>query len=104
MIVEIDIEHGLDPSLHRRVNRQINFKLASVGAQVRVLTVNLGVTGVHGERFYACTMEARLQTGERKVAHTEGKQPNMCIADAAARLARSLRRDQLFNDARQAMR
>lgn len=104
MIVEIEIEDGLELNVQRQVNRQINFKFASAGAHVRVLSVSIGTTEDHGEFLYACQMDASLHNGGRKTAHTEGKHPNMCITDAAARLARSICRDQVLSDARQAMR
>lgn len=104
MIVEIDIEDGLDPSLQTRVDRQINFNFASGSANVRLLSVSLGATRDDGDACYSCKMDAHLHNGTRKVAQAHGKQSTVCIADTAARLARSIRRDHVLLQARQAMR
>ena len=104
MVVEIDIDAGLDGPWRERMSRQINFKFASAAASVRLLTARLKVASDGGSPLYVCEMEGRLRNGERRTVETQGSHPNICIADAAARLARSIRRDQLFSPVGQAVR
>ena len=104
MIVEIDIGADLEPAWRERIDRQINFKFASAGTNVRLLNVRLELKDEQGSSVYMCLMEARLKNGGRKSVVTQGMHPNMCIADAAARLARSISRDRVLATARQASR
>ncbi len=104
MIVEIDIDTGLDAVWRERIDRQISYKFASAGAIVRMLSVRLELDEERGASIYHCRMQARLKNGERRDAETKGAYPNMCVADAAARLARSIRRDRTLASARQATR
>ncbi len=104
MIVEIDLDAGLDGVWRERIDRQISYKFASAGATVRMLSVQLELAEEQDAPIYHCRMEARLKSGERRHAETKGTYPNMCVADAAARLARSIRRDRTLASARQATR
>ena len=104
MVVEIEIDAELEGLWRDRMSRQINFKFASAATSVRLLNARLVVANEADSPLYTCEMEARLRNGERRSVETQGLHPNICIADAAARLARSIRRDQLFSPVGQAVR
>ena len=95
MNVEIIIGE-LDSRWRERVSREIDLKFASAGSNVRLLIASLRVLKVNEGELYTCEIEARLRSGKRRKVETQGGHPNICIADAAARLARSIRRDNLF--------
>ena len=93
--MQVDIRLGnqeLEP-LRVRIQRQLDFKIASLRERVNRLEVNLDQQLLDSAPKFTCTMYARLQDGQVKIAQTGGEHPNVCIADAAARLARSVSRE-----------
>jgi ribosome-associated translation inhibitor RaiA len=90
----VDVRFG-EPDLTRwrqRVHRQLHLNLASSRARVHAVRVRLNRQGVTPEARFACEMQARLKDDRRLSVYTHGSNPNVCIADAAARLARTLSR------------
>ena len=99
MIVELELDEGLQAAWADRIRRQIDFKLASLTAHVRMVQVWLSVTeDKTGDDMYRCTMRATLGGGVVEEVETTGPLPNICVADAAARLARTIARAYKLSD------
>ncbi len=99
MIVELEVQEGLQAAWADRIRRQIDFKLASLTAHVRMVRVRLSVTpDKTGNDVYRCTMQATLAGSVVEEAITTGPLPNICVADAAARLARTIARAYKLSD------
>ncbi len=92
MIIDIALSGDLNRRWRPRVQRQLDFKLASAASSVRVLRVSLTqATGIPLGENYRCNMQAMLVDGGTEEVCATGS-PNIAIADAAARLARSIGR------------
>lgn len=94
MHTHINIGPGIADKLQASLKRQLQFKVASLSASIHSLNVNLTVAPreAGAEPWYHCRIEARLHNGASVRASMQGSQPNMCIADAASRLARKTAR------------
>ena len=97
MVTRINIESGLDPSWSAKIERQINFALASVHWQILQLTIELKraepQAGADVEPNYHCTLQAELRCGRNQKVSVVNKNPQACVADAAARVRRVVARD-----------
>jgi len=92
MIIDIDVASALSDVWDTRIHRQIDFKLRPKSDSVRSLTVRLAkLDGANTAKLYECTMHARLRDGADVETVARGL-PNVCIADAASRLAREISR------------
>ena len=76
-----------------RIHRQLDFKIATLSDLVSRLEVSLERQFEGTSPLFTCNMQAHMPDGRIKVARTGGEYPNVCIADAAARLARSVGRE-----------
>ena len=82
----------LEPWLPR-VHRQLNLNLSSLRENVRTVDVRLDKEQGNPVARITCRMQALLQDERQVMVDTNGSNPNICIADAAARLARTVGRD-----------
>jgi len=106
MIVDIRLADELLETWQHRIRRQVDFKLTSKAHSIRVLTVDFKLIntpkkpasaalnsqpGTTRNRSYQCVMWAQLADGSSERVQMTGM-PNMCIADCAARLSRTIGR------------
>ncbi|MEM9620355.1 MAG: hypothetical protein AAF993_01815 [Pseudomonadota bacterium] len=92
MIVDIRLADELKDTWQHRIRRQVDFKLASKAHSIRVLTIEFEpADAAQDSRSYRCAMTAQLVDGTSEQVEMNGL-PNMCIADSAARLSRTIGR------------
>ena len=97
MHIDIDVDPELGPDWTERVYRQIHFNLSGTGSVVSRLSAYLRLAPESDPPVYECCMRAILASGWQPAVTHRSEQPNMCVADTAARLARSIRRERLFS-------
>ena len=97
MLTQINIGPTLAPSWRAVIERQLNFELAALHPQVRHLLILLEPANADNWRAkqetFCCRLEAELRTGETQVITALNRDPQICVADAAARLRRVVSRD-----------
>jgi hypothetical protein len=97
MVTRIHLDSELGPSWSAKIERQINFALASVHWQILQLTIELKraepQAGADVEPNYHCTLQAELRCGRNQKVSVVNKNPQACVADAAARVRRVVARD-----------
>lgn len=98
MVTQINIESELGPSWPAKIERQINFALASVHWQVVHLAIELKANEIapnhlDAEPTYCCNLQAELRGGRKQTISVVSSNPQACVADAAARLRRVVTRD-----------
>ena len=98
MVTQINIESELGPSWPAKIERQINFALASVHWQVVHLAIDLNVregaaNDPDRDPTYCCRLQAELRGGRKQEISVVSSNPQVCVADAAARLRRVVTRD-----------
>jgi hypothetical protein len=98
MVTQINIEAELGPSWPAKIERQINFALATVHWQVVHLAIELKVNKVAPNHLdvdpnYCCNLQAELRGGRKQTISVVSSNPQACVADAAARLRRVVTRD-----------
>ncbi len=98
MQTDIKIHPELPQTLRSAVERQLNFTLASLHWQVGRLTVELepidaGTANTGGQDGFSCRLQAELRVGRAQVITVINSDPQICVADAAARLRRIVKRD-----------
>ncbi len=98
MVTQINIDSELGPSWPAKIERQINFALASVHWQVVNLAIDLkaregAVADPDRDPTYCCRLQAELRGGRRQEISVVSSNPQVCVADAAARLRRVVTRD-----------
>lgn len=98
MVTQINIECELGPSWPAKIERQINFALASVHWQVVHLAIDLKANSsapnhLEADPTYCCNLQAELRGGRKKNISVVSSNPQACVADAAARLRRVVTRD-----------
>ncbi len=100
MTVDISLADELPSSWRTQIQRQIDFKLASVSSSVRMLRISLTILATpSNDPIHSCHMSAQLQDGTIEEVTATGL-ANVCIADSAARLARSIGRKAKHKEAR----
>ncbi len=93
MVVDITLAKGLSESWRDRIQRQVDYKLASKAGSIRSLTIRLTpAVGPTMQDSLLCAIDAKLADGQVESVRVTGA-PNMCIADAASRLSRSIGRN-----------
>lgn len=114
MHIVIDVPARSTPRLHDSMRRQLEYKLSSYSDLITHVHATLvyndvspglvsnkpGVQPGQSKPWFSCELVAKLKNGEQLQAHTKGQQPNICIADAASRLARTTAREFKFAKAR----
>ncbi len=103
MQIQINIDDTLKPAWRERIQRQLDFKLSSIYQELDRLDVNVyRVEGASGDssRHYLCRIQASLSNGRVLNAHVQSTSPNICVADACARLRRSINRDRALGKQR----
>lgn len=98
MVTQISIESELGPSWPAKIERQINFALASVHWQIVHLAIELKSNECQAaasdeQPTYRCVLRAELRGGRKQTISVVNKNPQACVADAAARLRRVVTRD-----------
>ncbi|XOV85592.1 MAG: hypothetical protein ACFHXK_10855 [bacterium] len=98
MVTQINIDQDLGPSWPAKIERQINFALASVHWQVVHLAIELKAKDavpnhIDAPPVYSCTLQAELRGGRKQTISVVSSNPQACVADAAARLRRVVTRD-----------
>ncbi|MCR9262104.1 MAG: hypothetical protein NXH95_20505 [Pseudomonadaceae bacterium] len=98
MVTQINIDSQLGPSWPAKIERQINFALSSVHWQVVNLAIDLKAAegnATHPDRdpTYCCRLQAELRGGRKQEISVVSSNPQVCVADAAARLRRVVTRD-----------
>lgn len=97
MQTEITIDPTIALSWRDIIERQLNFALASLHWQVHRLQVKLDpvlpddATRTH--TGYCCRLQAELRVGRTECISVYNRDPQICVADAAARLRRVVARD-----------
>ena len=91
MDIDIRVEHGRAEFWAERIRRQLDYKLSGLEHRVETLEVVLTKRAQSGDGF-ECRMLATLTNGEERHALTRGSFPQICVADAAARLGREITR------------
>ena len=98
MQIEINIEPTLALSWRETIERQLNLALASLHWQVYRLDVDLESVAQEGndaspQARYCCRLQAELRVGRTECITVFNSDPQICVADAAARLRRVVARD-----------
>ena len=94
MQVRVSLAQGLPPQLEDSARRQIEFKLSSLRPQVQQVNVAIGLEGrgATAEPLFSCSVTARTRKNRDLSVATRGRQAQICIADAASRISRSIAR------------
>jgi hypothetical protein len=77
----------------RRISRQLDLHFASLRRRVQAVDVRLHRQNTTSEAGFVCDMQVRLRDERRLSVNARGANPNICIADAAARMARTVSRE-----------
>lgn len=97
MVTRINLDSELDLNWSAKIERQINFSLASVHWQILQITIELHRCEVQAgselQPNYQCRLQAELRSGRTQKISVVNKNPLACVADAAARLHRVVARD-----------
>lgn len=94
MRIEISLQEGLQESLNDKLRRQIAFKIGAKDASVEAVRASLKKLSTDADLpWYVCNISAKLRNGEIHRAQIRSRQPNICIADTASRLARMIDRE-----------
>jgi hypothetical protein len=97
VIMQINLSPLLSMDWHAKVERQLNFVLASLHWQIVQLEITL--SPAHPEQAWTaedpikCRLTAKLRGGRREEIAVYNKDPMVCVGDAAARLRRVIARD-----------
>ena len=91
MRIDISLQEDLPVDLKEKIRRQVAFKLGTKTESVRVSLKRLAVS--EQKPWYVCSMSAKLKNGSTQREQIRGRQPNICVADTAARLARTIARE-----------
>ena len=94
MNLTINIGPGVPNMLEKKLRRQLSYKLAAFEPSVKglVATLSLEENRLHKTTWYLCQMRASLIGGGQYSFELRSAHPNICIADAASRLARQISR------------
>ena len=99
---KVTIGPGVAPRLEGSIDRQLNFKLASLSASLRSVHATLSTlpreVNPRGKVEYLCKISARVTNGASYEVENIGPEPHMCVADAASRLARTITRAVQLDD------
>jgi len=92
---KISIGEGVSAGVQEPVQRQIEYKLASMSATLQSLNAHLEKVrpGQQQPECFVCTMQARLVGGGVYRVETRGPRSDICVSDAASRLARTIKRN-----------
>ena len=94
MRIEINLQDDLPRELKDKVKRQVAFKLQPKSTSVETVRVTLKTLNfADDDPWYVCSMSAKLKKGSNLRAQFRGRQPNICIADTASRLSRTIARE-----------
>ena len=97
MHIHIDTHPDVSTRLQSSMHRQLKYKLASYADSVERVHASLVADVDHNNQSrYTCTVTATMHDGTDTAATTKGSAPNICIADAASRLARTVSRQYKF--------
>lgn len=103
MNIDIQIQDTLPQRLTETLNRQLSYKLGSKAASVEWIKASLTTLKVEAadqapsDQWVSCVLQAKTRSGTTLRAHTRGRYPNICIADACSRLGRSVARAARFS-------
>ena len=97
MQIELSTSTDFSERLRQSMQRQLEYKLASFADMVGRVHAELTTHSSQAAApFYRCEVTAVLADGSERCAITQGQLPNICIADAASRLARTIARESKF--------
>ena len=101
MLIDLTTDRHVPERLRDSLQRLLEYRLASRSDAIEMIEATLAKQhDTNQESWYTCNLQVTLTSGVELCTKMRGPNPNVCVADAASRLARSVARELKFTTSR----